>query len=177
MSWFADLTPHEYARAEATVPPTLNVGWLSREYLDYPRGATSEAFVVRLAFIIEHAPTRVMRGSQFCELCPDQKVESSHEIRAVGADGTRYAAPMLIHHYATAHAYQPPQVFVDAVLRGPSLDVEHARANNLCLSCGNALIVGERYDDLLRGPERIPVYLIEFECPACAVDYARSWPR
>ncbi len=43
----------------------------------------------------------------------------SAEIRVLGDDGI-YAAPDLLPHYIEAHGYQPPDEFVDAVIRGGS---------------------------------------------------------
>jgi hypothetical protein len=37
------------------------------------------------------------------------------EVRAIGADGTAYAAPTLIHHYVVEHGYQPPEEFIAAI--------------------------------------------------------------
>jgi hypothetical protein len=37
-------------------------------------------------------------------------------VRIPGGPGIVYAAPFLITHYVTVHGYQPPQVFIDAVL-------------------------------------------------------------
>lgn len=41
------------------------------------------------------------------------------EIRVFGAGVLIYAAPTLIYHYVTEHAYIPPKAFIDAVLNGP----------------------------------------------------------
>ncbi|MGV9301376.1 DUF7919 family protein [Amycolatopsis sp. NPDC003676] len=50
-------------------------------------------------------------------MCPAAEApEHSGEVRIPGAPGTAYAAPSMIRHYITTHAYRPPQSFIDAVL-------------------------------------------------------------
>jgi hypothetical protein len=76
-----------------------------------------------------------MRGWHFCEFCDrdDRSFDPTHieyrgrtvplgdaEIRVQGAQGTLDAAPNLICHYVTEHAYAPPPEFIEAVSRhGP----------------------------------------------------------
>jgi len=169
MTWFEDLTPYMYIDTEPTNPPTLNVGWLARGY-EFAKGDLPQRFVSRLQKLCEHAPTQQTRGLHSCELCAgeipfaDDERHSSAEIRAVGADGTRYAAPTLIVHYVTAHGYAPPQVFVDAVLRMDPLAWEHANAQQLCMSCGTKLVLNRR-----GGPVDFPW----FSCEGCATTYWR----
>ncbi|WP_394844963.1 hypothetical protein LZC95_48920 [Pendulispora brunnea] len=140
--WFEDLTPYTYGQAKSTSPSTLNVGWLERGQ-DYPAGEVPAAFSGRLAQLVEHARTQATRGMHRCDLCPsgenEQHPQGQAEIRAVGADGTPFAAPSLIHHYVTVHRYQPPVVFIAAVMRSAHLEVDDALARDLCLGCGVAL--------------------------------------
>lgn len=49
------------------------------------------------------------------------------EIRVIGEEEI-YAAPALIYHFVTAHHYQPPDEFVDAVLNGPQPQSAEFRA-------------------------------------------------
>ena len=179
MTWFEDLTPYEYLRADGglTSIPTLNIGWLERGQ-SYPTGAVTPAFVQRLGQLVAHASTRGTRGLHLCDLCPTADEESSAkgsaEIRAVGLDGTRYAAPTLVHHYVTAHGYQPPLAFVDAVMRVAALPWEVAESGNLCMSCGSPLALTASSNAAQGGA---PVVLRTMHCEACGEDYRRSSPR
>jgi hypothetical protein len=76
---------------------------------------------------------------------------SDSEIRAVGSDGTRYAAPTLIGHYVKSHRYVPPRGFVDAVMRCASLTWKAARDARLCLSCGTRLKRKKWFEETCRG--------------------------
>jgi hypothetical protein len=71
----------------------------------------------------------VMRGYHDCQLCgvespivmeiPKTGTRVSlgdDELRAMGADGRRYAAPTLIAHYVRDHEYRPPTDFQTAVV-------------------------------------------------------------
>ncbi|MGW0731163.1 DUF7919 family protein [Streptomyces sp. NPDC002851] len=46
----------------------------------------------------------------------EMKLESA-EILVGSGDGRVYVAPNLVTHYIDAHSYQPPQEFIEAVLR------------------------------------------------------------
>src|SRR5689334_20653116 len=105
--WFEDLTRYEYSRPAATLSaPTLNVGWLQNGR-PFSTGVLPEAAVERLHQLVEFAATNATRGMHFCDLCPSDEDSSDAwghaEIRVVGSDGTRYAAPTLIHHYVSVH--------------------------------------------------------------------------
>ena len=79
---------------------------------------------------LSRSPVNQMRGYHRCNLCDaddachpaevvwegEVHVVGSAEIRVIGADGVRYAAPNMILHYVSAHHYLPPTEFVDAVL-------------------------------------------------------------
>jgi hypothetical protein len=69
-----------------------------------------------------------MRGVHVCDLCSSWKslhasfagaslFLGSAEIRVFG-DSVVYAAPTLVFHYVTAHQYQSPSEFVEAVCSG-----------------------------------------------------------
>jgi hypothetical protein len=169
VTWFADLTPYTYLRTEPTNPPTLNVGWLAHGR-DFAKGNVPQRFVTRIQELCKYARTQQTRGLHPCELCPDEipwddsSRLSSAEIRAVGDDGTRYAAPTLILHYVTAHGYAPPEAFIAALLRMQGLAWNQAEASQLCMSCGNKLIVQ-------RHPASVELFL--FWCEGCATKYMR----
>jgi len=70
-----------------------------RQSAQGPTGEVPAAFVARLAQLVEHAGTHATRGMHHCDLCPpseDDEHPSVHaELRAVRAEGTRFAAPSL----------------------------------------------------------------------------------
>ncbi len=119
-----DLAPHP------ELDGVLAVGWLQG---DQPstKGPVSEAFVDALFEACVSKEVRLTRGWQSCTLCgrdaPYPIVETwkgrssplgHSEIEVTGPDRRRYAAPQLIVHYVASHHYQPPAVFVEAVLHG-----------------------------------------------------------
>ena len=173
--WFEDLTPYTYGQARSTSPTTLNVGWLEHGH-EFPAGEVPAAFVARLAQLVEHAPTHATRGMHYCDLCPrsdDDEHPCGHaEIRTVGADGTRFAAPSLVHHYVAVHRYQPHAVFIAAVMPSIHLEVDDALERDLCLGCGLAL---ERLEEMgaVGGGTLEPVVLVRTRCDRCATNYER----
>jgi hypothetical protein len=169
--WYEDLSTYEYEAPDFAGPEgggaptavTLNVGWLERGRA-FATGDVAGAVVERLRLLGEHAPTQVMRGWHYCDLCPqdvdDDDLARSHaEIRVVGADGSRYAPPTLIEHYVTAHGYSPPRAFVDALMRVAGLSWEAAQEGTLCLGCG--------------GPLRVEPGWPACSCRGCGVRYDR----
>ena len=181
MTWFEDLTPYAYMRGEPTDPPTLNVGWLAAGH-QFARGEVPASFVARLRELVVHARTRQTRGFHECELCAEQNPQASYdshnprlssaEIRAVGSDGVRYAAPTLIVHYITEHGYAPPASFIEAVLRCRHIAWQNAEANQLCMSCGTRLSLDQRMNTLLKTKPSDPAIPC-FHCEGCATTYWR----
>jgi hypothetical protein len=126
--YFADLSQYSYGDSEPD-PSILNVGWLSRAY-PYTQGTVSELFVARLLGLVQ-SPVNLYRGLHFCEFCPGPEMRTTPrglriaeplpgtagngEIRVRGTSGRIYVAPVLIHHYVTAHCYLPPAEFISAV--------------------------------------------------------------
>jgi hypothetical protein len=119
MSYFLDMTPHTYTPADGL--KLLNVGWLDEAY-PFARGVTPAEFRTALLLLCEQ-PVYLHRGFHTCQFCPKNARHAqaagigNGQIRVMGADGTWYAAPTMIHHYVTAHNYLPPAAFVEAVLR------------------------------------------------------------
>ena len=180
--WFEDLTPYGYLRQAGTSSvPTLNVGWLEKGH-PFSSGVLPTAAVERLRQLVELWATKATRGMHFCDLCPaaddDSRAWGHAEIRVVGSDGTRYAAPTLIHHYVTVHGYHPPQPFLDALLRGADLRWEVARERDLCLSCGASLRRTKIDKGLVQiiDDKREPVLAVAFDCDTCGTSYSRSSP-
>jgi hypothetical protein len=180
--WFADLTPYAYLRDErpATIA-TLNVGWLESGRA-YSRGVTPAAAIQRLRELVEHGKTKLTRGMHFCDLCPERGDESHPwgyaEVRVIGADGTRYAAPTLIFHYVAVHAYAPPTPFVDGLLRLADFRWDEAQARELCFACRSSLRRNEVHEGMrIVEGKREPITAIGFDCESCGTGYERMFPR
>lgn len=160
--WFEDLTPYTYFELETSTPPTLNVGWLEKGQ-PFATGRLAPEIMARLEELVAHGITMQARGLHYCDLCDDVTARGSSEIRVVGADGTRYAAPTLILHYVTVHAYQPPKAFIDALMRAADVHWEAARDRDICLGCGSSMRRGQTHD--------IYAWL---DCAACGTEYMRA---
>jgi len=138
MAYFKDLTPYEYFSNEPLTPKPLNIGWLSVEK-PFETGATSQKFKDRLLkFCSDEYILVVTRGLHICEFCNRshklsyerwiKKQEGRYgdkahaasigngEIRVLGKSAI-YAAPALIYHYVLEHQYQPPDEFIEAILK------------------------------------------------------------
>jgi len=119
-----DLAPHP------ELDGVLAVGWLEHDHA-FANGTVPGPFLDALFAACVSKQVRLTRGWQPCTLCgrgaPYPIVETWNgrssplghsEIEVTGSDQIRYAAPQLIFHYVVRHRYQPPQAFVEAVLRG-----------------------------------------------------------
>lgn len=177
MTWFADSSPYTYFEAPRLGGPTLNVGWLERGQ-PFPTGDVPAQLASRIALLVEHAPTQATRGLHFCDLCPGAdeiaKPHGSAEIRAVAADGTRFAAPTLVHHYVAVHHYLPPQAFLDAIARTASLTREDAWARDLCLACGTTM-KREGAPFRIEDADFTRIHCQPMECTGCGTTYVREW--
>lgn len=178
--WFEDLTRYENSQVAASSAPIVNVGWLQNGH-PFSSGGMAPSVVERLYELVEYAATNATRGKHYCDLCPETDRDSSRawghaEIRVVGADGVRYAAPTLIHHYVTVHGYQPPQSFVDALMRVADLRWEVARERDLCFGCGSrmARVRSEKGVRIVDG-RRDRVIEVGFDCETCGTVYGRMF--
>ena len=76
-----------------------------------------DSITPRAPFIGARALRRATRGMHHCDRCPPSDDDEQPWGNAEGgADGTRFASPSLIHHYVGFHRYQPPVVFIAAVM-------------------------------------------------------------
>lgn len=134
MTHFADLTAYTYSGSDIvsladggyrelrTTYRRLNVGWLDAPH-PFPSGDVPEWVAPKLAEAIGRPLVNVMRGFHLCTHCDFDRrmltvgrLEMGHaELRVPGGDGVMFAAPTLIWHYVTAHAYLPPQPFLDGL--------------------------------------------------------------
>lgn len=125
MTYFKDLTPYSYIQEDES--NFLNVGWLDSRH-KYRKGAVSEAFIEKLAWICVNVTLNRTPGIHKCSLCPpmdfgfhvinlehEKLVLGSAEIHVKGREAT-YAAPDLLIHYVLGHEYRPPDDFIAGVL-------------------------------------------------------------
>jgi hypothetical protein len=122
--FFADLEPFDYMLPRP-IPGVQAVGWLSAQK-EFVHGTVPSWFLAKLLAIAARESVSVTRGVHRCEFCnhaeiwydfPNKKVRlgSSEIWIPSGSNQTVYAAPDLILHYCSTHAYRPPDVFIDAV--------------------------------------------------------------
>lgn len=130
-----DLDPYLGCPADADLGlDPRAVGWLRRGQ-NFEAGPVPDNFPdALLAFCLDRHTVCARPGSLPCLLCGQRPAPITldgegarsgvahfgvAEIRVLGRDDI-YAAPTLIHHYVTVHQYRPPDVFIRAVLQGPS---------------------------------------------------------
>lgn len=118
MSTIKDLGPCHHLPVEGET--FRAVGWLGPDS-DYPRGAVSGEFKERLKDLCA-APWQpfISMGFHQCELCQFDGPKFNANV-FVPYDGTIYIAPVGVVHYIAAHWYQPPGVFIQAVLACPPM--------------------------------------------------------
>lgn len=106
---------------------SLAVGWLDKGF-KYNTGLVSESFLDRLGLFCMDPVVMPLDPDGDCPLCLEYPIiDTPHgrlefgpgQLRIPGRDKTVYAAPTLIYHFIKDHNYQPPQVFIDAVLNAP----------------------------------------------------------
>ncbi|WP_204002246.1 DUF7919 family protein [Virgisporangium aurantiacum] len=139
MTYFEDLTDYTYYGPDIISRDggylefqpryrRLNVGWLDAPH-PVPTGPAPEWLAPTLLDVIAGPQVNVMRGFHLCTHCgpaatramltvehDGRPVSLGHaEIRVPAGAGVMFAAPTLVWHYVTAHAYRPPQSFVDAL--------------------------------------------------------------
>jgi hypothetical protein len=121
MSYFPDLSEYNYGTNSSET--ALNVGWLDDQH-DFAKGYVEKEVCEKLLELCS-CPVRQTRGYHRCPLCRKMPISiswrdrtimlGSAEIRIVSKDGAVFAAPDLIYHYITAHAYCPPAEFLAAL--------------------------------------------------------------
>jgi hypothetical protein len=130
MSYFDDLSEYSYAGSKFHRPGTRNVGWLERGFDFEETDADEDEDLLDLVWDYCTLSVAQTRGMHECDLCPgcasnvaerkgQKLLLGSAEIRVFSKEGTLYAAPNLIYHYMAAHAYLPPEEFIEAMKKGP----------------------------------------------------------
>ncbi|MFN2200806.1 MAG: hypothetical protein ACK2UO_06340 [Caldilineaceae bacterium] len=118
MSYYPDLGTKSQIDSGAHIRA---VGWLDDKHKyssgDAPPGLVLklEQFAAKWAESVEALGWPVACGTHVCELCG--KFESSGNF-GVPAE-VLFVCPEMIAHYVAAHAYLPPQEFVEAVMSAP----------------------------------------------------------
>jgi hypothetical protein len=106
------------------------VGWI--EEAGFTTGAVPEECIEAL---ITDYPTMIVpdgtRGWHTCTLCEKEMIKVEWKGKTVDLMGAGhylvryekavYMAPALLLHYILDHHYRPPQIFIDAVLKGKFL--------------------------------------------------------
>ena len=110
--------------ADSWAVPLRAIGWLEHPK-PFRRGRTPPQFVLKLEECVVGARTAYGQygflGTYTCSLCSAGGRRSpgpvwSQENIFVPGVGEVFIAPGGIVHYAEAHSYLPPQVFIDAVM-------------------------------------------------------------
>ncbi|GAB3956553.1 hypothetical protein [Micromonospora vulcania] len=141
MTYFEDLSTYDYRDLDTFERSwgwlqfrpeyrRIAVGWLDAPYA-FEKGPVPAGFAARLLDIVAGPPVNSMRGWHDCSHCPPSSdadaamlsvelpsgaVALGHtEIRVPARPGVVFAAPSLIWHYVTVHAYLPPAEFIAAV--------------------------------------------------------------
>lgn len=139
------------------------VGWLGPSS-ELPTGPVSDAFLANLFELLADpwSPPFQALGGHSCELChPGAQTAtqwgrfrlSSFSVANlfVPFDGTIYVAPEGIGHYILCHRYQPPEVFVRAVLACPPARSMGFR--KLLLECGGRELIKGRNPRCISKPD------------------------
>jgi hypothetical protein len=124
--YYSDLTLYRYIERESATD-VLNIGWLDIAH-PFPKKKASQELLDALFEKCLRAVNQT-RGFHQCQFCSvptfgtevsrnDKTIRlGSAEIRVEAQDGKVYAAPNLIYHYVLEHDYDPPQEFLEALLR------------------------------------------------------------
>jgi hypothetical protein len=119
MSYYPDLGTKSQIDSGAHVRA---IGWLDNKHEyssgDAPPGLIQklQQFAARWEESVEALVWPVAGGAHVCELCG--AFESSGNFGVPG-DGVLFVCPEMVAHYVVAHAYLPPQEFVEAVMSAP----------------------------------------------------------
>ena len=124
MSHFPDMGTRAMV---ASGPYVRAVGWLHPDH-SYSRGPVAAPFLERLR-VFAKAGWRCCdtlgfvsyRGIHNCEFC-DGAI--GHGNIGIPCDDLLFVMPEMIVHYIERHDYQPPDEFVEAVMRCPLPDTE-----------------------------------------------------
>lgn len=146
---YEDLTQYSHC-LKTPLPSVRNVGWLDAAQ-HFTRGPVAGNFLPKLREVVcsvgaLDVHVNKLRSFDVCSMCGEvgtfefdgREVKLlSSELWIPGLDrDTYWVAPSLLHHYVDAHAYRPPQEFIEAMMS---------------LNCGSPYNAQERYIQLVVG--------------------------
>jgi hypothetical protein len=133
---YVDFSPYEYYMTCA-IPEVSNVGWLDKKH-QFPTGTVEPGLLQKLKELIFKSYegscnilVNELWGSDECPICGQAKIKifvgddyfdlGSAELWIPNSEARNrehyFATSGLIIHYITDYHYQPPQEFIDAVLK------------------------------------------------------------
>jgi hypothetical protein len=144
MTFYQDLEPIDYFPINRDVV-MLAVGWLGKEF-KFQTGKVSWQFYNKLCEFVENPwQPFLSSGFHFCELCQfygSRYTATGSSNLFVPFNNVIYVAPELIVHYINVHHYQPPEIFIDAVMECPYIQtMEYKRC--LLKNGGKELIMNK----------------------------------
>jgi hypothetical protein len=124
VTYYPDLSPYEYLPGQ---PEMINIGWLAAGHA-FEVGPVP-AVVLKQLLVLADDQANVTRGIHRCDFCDVDDMVSMEapvegglvhlgmgELHVRSAEGLTYSAPSLIVHYISAHGYQPPSEFQQAIM-------------------------------------------------------------
>jgi hypothetical protein len=119
MAYYRDLDCCTYFDLEND-DALVAVGWLEAGN-DFPRGPVDPQFFERLESLALRPWRPIMfLGGDECEFCQYQRPSFDTDL-FIPYNGRIFAAPAGITHYISAHWYQPPDEFIQAVTACPDM--------------------------------------------------------
>ncbi|MDP3655280.1 MAG: hypothetical protein Q8R67_26770 [Rhodoferax sp.] len=119
MAHIPDLSPCNYLPLSCEA--LLSVGWLEHGS-QFVQGAVSETFFTKLKELCKSPWEPVVSlGIHHCSLCQFESPGFTANV-FVPFENRIFVAPVAIVHYIAAHWYQPPEIFIRAVLECPEMN-------------------------------------------------------
>jgi|ERR1051325_1509693 hypothetical protein len=126
MAAIEDLQPCKYFPLDCEA--LIAVAWLGRDS-EFAKGPVSQDFFEKLGELCRE-PWQPVASAGFhsCELCQFDPPRFYTNV-FVPHQGKIFVAPVAVLHYIAVHWYQPPSVFVSAVLACPAMkSMEYKKA-------------------------------------------------
>lgn len=96
------------------------IGWLG-ENSEYIKGSVSTEYFEKIKLLATNPWQPIASaGIHYCELCQYDKPAFKSNL-FIPYNSRIYVAPEAIVHYSASHWYQPPEIFVQAVLQCPEM--------------------------------------------------------
>jgi hypothetical protein len=130
MAAFKDLEYCDYFPLESE--GLIAIAWLNKDSA-FEKGSVEERFFRKLCELTSEPWQPIASaGIHLCELCQFDAPGFSDNV-FIPYQGKIFVAPVAIVHYISTHWYQPPPIFVEAVLACPpmkSMEYKKALLNN-----------------------------------------------